>query len=388
MRVCVAVISLLLAAGAAAAADLQDEIQFEKHTIDLGAAETCAVADVNDDGSLDIIAGNYWFEGPAWERHKFRELGFNGDYLDSMSDLAVDVNGDGHVDVVTPTWFARKVGWYENPGDGAGMWVEHTSDEGGPIEFAILADLDNDGRAMEVLPQFGGRSGPTAWYAIDAGELVRHDVMSDPVGGGIGSGDVNGDGRTDILSSRGWVEAPEDPGTGEWQFHTDFEQFEFPDLGFLHVLDINGDGRNDVIAPLGHNYGIYWLEQGADGSWTQRTIDRSWSQAHASTLADLNGDGQLDLITGKRFHAHNGMDAGGHDPLGVYWYEFRDMPDNPAIRPRPGGTTIVWKRHVLDYGSRTGGGLQIPVVDIDADGDLDIVTPGKGGLFLFENLTN
>ncbi|HEV2498222.1 MAG TPA: VCBS repeat-containing protein, partial [Terriglobia bacterium] len=95
---------------------------------------------------------------------------------------------------------------------------------------------------------------------------------------------------------------------------------------------------------------------------------------HAMTLADLNGDGRPELITGKRYYAHE-HDPGANEPLGVYWYE--------AINAE--GTK--WRRHILDYGSRTGAGMQIPVVDIDGDGHLDIVVAGKSGLFLFENLT-
>ena len=81
-------------------------------------------------------------------------------------------------------------------------------------------------------------------------------------------------------------------------------------LGFMHVLDVNGDGRNDVITAAGHDYGVFWFEQGPDGQWTRRIIDNAWSQGHASTLVDLNGDGRLDLVTGKRFMAHNGSDPG------------------------------------------------------------------------------
>ena len=95
------------------------------------------------------------------------------------------------------------------------------------------------------------------------------------------------------------------------------------------------------------------------------------------TMVDLNGDGKMDFVTGKRFMAHNGRDPGEREPLGVYWYEYL----------KPEGGKVEWVKHVLDYSTRTGGGMQIPVVDIDGDGDLDIAVAGKSGLFLFENLT-
>ena len=101
----------------------------------------------------------------------------------------------------------------------------------------------------------------------------------------------------------------------------------------MHVLDVNGDGRNDVVTAAGHDYGVFWFEQGEGGTWTRRMIDSAWSQGHASTLVDLNGDGRLDLVTGKRFMAHNGSDPGEKEPLGVYWYEFRKGASAPGVDP-------------------------------------------------------
>ena len=105
----------------------------------------------------------------------------------------------------------------------------------------------------------------------------------------------------------------------------------------MHVLDVNGDGRNDVITAAGHDFGVFWFEQGADGKWTKRVIDNAWSQGHASTLVDINGDGRLDFVTGKRFMAHNGSDPGEREPLGVYWYEYRPVAAPQAAAAVPQG---------------------------------------------------
>ncbi len=441
-----ALVLILVASTLSAAPTRSPDISFRSVLIDNGASETAAVADVNKDGRLDIISGENWYEAPArtgagWVKHRFRELNFTNNYYDNFSDLPVDVNGDGYPDLVRVTWFAKKISWWKNPGPPAKstrvrtgtdavsatsgspvagatvgfggaagppgiateFWQEADIHTGFNIEFAVLADMDNDGKANEVVAQENGT--PQAWYEAKNGAWVSHVVSDKSYGHGIGAGDVNGDKRTDILTPRGWLEAPADPRAGNWTFHADWEALNVPlpqggqqapaptapatgqprllELGFMHVLDVNGDGRNDVIAGAAHNYGLFWFEQGQNGQWTRRTIDASWSQAHASTLVDINGDGRMDIVTGKRFMAHNGTDPGEKEPLGVYWYESAFAPPSPDASARQ----VEWIKHVIDYGGRMGGGMQIPVVDIDGDGDLDIVCAGKSGLFFVENLT-
>ena len=390
----------------------QQDMRFGMVLIDGGAAESAAVADINNDGKLDIVSAESWYEAPRWTKHPIRTIPVSSGYVDSFSDLPLDVDGDGFTDIIQIGYFARRIVWMKNPGASGSPWAENLIDAIGPTEFAFLVDLDNDGKADDLLPQFTGAAGaPLAWYQLQDGRWTKHVVSTRSYGHGIGAGDVNGDKRNDILTPQGWLEAPADPrAAGNWTFHaTDWQQRAIPapaaatgasltmppnmttppegavapvsprgaEWGFLYVLDINGDGRNDVLTTSAHSYGICWFEQRADGSWQQHVIDHSWSHSHASVLADINGDGRPDLVTGKRFQARNESAPGDADPLGIYWYEFK----------RDAKNAVTWTRHTIDYGGKAGGGLQMAVRDIDADGDLDVVSGGKSGLFLAENLT-
>jgi VCBS repeat protein len=355
---------------------------FEKHQIDAGANEAATVADINHDGRPDIVSGENWYEAPEWKKHRMREIPFLNGYIDDFSNHPLDVNGDGYVDIVACAWFSKRMTWYENPrrydGELANtLWKEHVIESNFNYELMLMVDIDGDGKAQEFLPNYGS-SPEIAWWERSElsakGEWVRHSVGQVPEARGlhgVGAGDLNGDKRPDILTAKGWFEAPANPRTGTWTFHPDFQLLPpRGQCGPIYAHDVNGDGKTDVVYSSGHQYGVFWLEN-LGGKWKTHAIDDSWSQAHAFTISDLDHDGKLDIITGKRYLAHD-IDPGAYEPLGVYWY--RSTGDGSFVK------------HVIDYGSKVGGGMQIPVLDIDGDGDLDLVAPGKSGLFLFEQV--
>ncbi len=354
-------------------------VAFRMHTVDADSRyEGVGVFDVNRDGKLDIFCGGSWYEAPDWTRHFVRTVQEVGGYHMGFCDLPVDVDGDGWTDTITAAWHNKRLSWIRNPGNSGDPFEEIVIDDPGNMETAILADVNQDGQPDVVPNIFHGQP---AWYEFHRDGSAAHGVRWEKhvlpaglEGPGIGAGDVNGDGRCDIVGCKGWAEPPADPAAA-WIWHPEFD-LDDPSIPII-VHDVDEDGDADLVWGIGHNYGVYWIEQQVDRSgqrtWKRHEIDREWSQAHVVLLGDLDGDGRKELVTGKRYYAHNGNDPGGKEPRCLYWYRF-----DPA--------GCKWQRHTIHEGGPAGTGTSAELTDIDGDGDLDLIAPGKSGLYLFENL--
>ncbi len=366
--------------------DAPTKVKFQMHRIGSARTEALGVADFNGDGKLDVVAGPNVYLAPDWKAVTIRKLDGSVDdsgkgYYDDFANIPLDVDGDGKTDLVSCGWFSQSIAWYRNTLGKPGLWPVGGVEKATNFETADSADVDGDGKANEVLANLKA----TVWYEVGklpSGEpgLVAHVVSDKPMEFGGGVGDVNGDGRPDILRPNAWFEGPADPRNGKWIEHPwamgakDGKATHTPQM---LVYDVNNDGLNDVITSHAHGAGIFWYEQvrdGQDTQWKQHLIDDTWTQPHSLALADFDGDGDLDLATGKRFMAHNGNDPGAFQPVGVYWYELA-RGKNPS-----------WTKHVISYDKGISSALNIDAVDLDADGDIDIVVTGKwGGPAWFEN---
>lgn len=354
--------------------------QFRKTVLDTAfRAEGVALADVNRDGRMDVLAGDVWYEAPAWTPHAIAPLqtfdpatGFSN----AFHTFAMDVNSDGWVDEIVLGWPGEAAKWRANPGPRGGMWATHELSSSSGNESPVFLPLFTD-RAPVLVMGVGEQLGwleparsPSAPFAFHPISTPAHP-SAHRYAHGLGAGDIDGDGQADVVTTRGYWIAPRSASPERWPF---VEAALGPDAAHMAVYDVNGDGLNDIVASSAHGIGVWWFEQKRQGdarTFVRHEIDASFSQSHALAMGDVNGDGLADIVTGKRRWAHGPKgDAEPNAPGVLYWFS-----------PRRASSGVTWSKHLIDDAS--GVGNQVVIGDIDGDGRLDIASANKQGVFVF-----
>jgi hypothetical protein len=354
------------------------QIKFRQQLIASESAESVGVFDVNNDRVLDIVSGSYWYAGPLFlKRNLISQVVRVNEYFDDFSTIPLDVNGDGHMDFITGGWFGKSLNWKENPGNG-GEWKQHLIAETGNIECTRAWDVDGDGYE-EIVPNTP--NSPLIYYSLkrDKNNKATSEFSTTKIaekqGHGLGFGDINGDGRGDFVVSNGWLEAPLDGSNKLWKLHNDFVLTDDAGVPII-VADVNQDGLKDLIVGHGHSYGLDWYEQRKDGGnskFIKHPIDPFHSQYHTMEWADIDNDGKMELITGKRYRAHNDNDPGSNDPMELCYFKWNgESFTKNVICAGP-------------FGKGKGTGIYFSIADLHNTGRKDIIVAGKDGLYVFFN---
>lgn len=353
--------------------------------------------DINGDSIADVVYGPHWYQGPeltqAREIYPAKPQNRDG-YSDHFFHWVHDFNADGLSDVLVCGLPGTPGYLYENPGE-AGWnkpWPKTEVVDSVGNEAPQFVDLVGDETPELIFTHRGhyAYASPKPGDPFGGWELVRlsDQVAPAPFGHGLGVGDVNADGRQDILCKDGWYEQPEVLG-GQWPFHAvAFAGFGGADM---FVEDCDGDGDGDVITSLAaHEFGLAWHEQiieGGSSRWVQHLIMGSkpeenrygvvFSELHSVAMTDVDGDGLRDIVTGKTYWSHHTQSPMWDAGAVVYWFRHVIGEDG----------SVDWIPMLADGDS--GIGRQLVTADLDGDGLDEILVGGmKGASVLHHSRTS
>ncbi len=378
-------------------------------------SEGISAGDINRDGAMDALSGPYAYLGPDFKRtveiyrpqmYAWTNPSMSGQYTDNFLNYVHDFTGDGWPDYLKVNFNGSHL--YVNPKGESRHWPVSQVTDGVSSETTQLGDIDGDGK-VELLMSTGSGPGRVIGIAkpgTDATQRWTFHAISDKGdwgGHGYGYGDINGDGKADIIQGSGWWEQPAAGATsGLWKFNavpfgrgTD----AFIRGADMFAYDVNGDKLPDVVTSLfAHGPGLAWYEQQRTGqgpiTWkmhmimdtpdapseerkTWETTDKNavFTELHVLQLVDMDGDGLKDIVTGKRWLSH-GMEYPENDrddPAVVAWFKL----------VRKSGGQVEFVPHIIN--NYAGIGTQISVVDMNGDKRPDVLTAQRKGAYVFFN---
>jgi hypothetical protein len=296
--------------------------------------------DLDGDGDLDIVAASQlggeivWWRNDGGSASLWPRFEIVNDYAGAQQARPIDMDGDGDRDLVSSAYLADEVSWWRNDGGDPIEWVRHTiaTGSGGPVSVQA-ADLDGDGDHDVVTASYN--SARVDWWRND-GDTWTGITLSDTFRGAheVAPSDLDNDGDTDVvavaygLSDVAWWR--NDGGSPlEWtQLVIDGS---FGGAASVSTADLDHDGDLDVIATAqGAGDVAWWTNQGGDPiEWTKATIDPSIAEVWPHLACDLDGDGDLDIL------------VGAHRADVVAWYENTGTGSPRRVRSVPGGHRVV-----------------------------------------------
>jgi putative membrane-bound dehydrogenase-like protein len=352
-------------------------------------SEGADAGDLNGDGIADVVYGPYWFEGPDFKtKHEIYEPvpQDRERYADNFFSWIRDFDQDGWNDIFVVGFPGTPAYVYENPGkDGHDRhWTKHQVFDWVSNESPQLVDVVGDERPELVCTRDGFFGFVTVnWeqpFEAWTFHAVSPQVTAKRFGHGLGVGDINGDGRQDILYPGGWYEQPEqDALTARWLQHPVKLAAGYGGAE-MYAYDVDGDGDNDVItSDAAHDFGLSWFEQTTvDGEAafkhhpimgshpSQNKYGVVFSELHSVALVDIDGDGLKDIVTGKTYWSHHRQSPMWDAGAVVYWFKLVRGPDG-----------VEWIPYQID--DQSGIGRQLTVKDINDDDLPDIVVGGMVG---------
>jgi hypothetical protein len=333
------------------------------HTISTAAvgARSVYAADVDGDGDLDALSASStdnkiaWYEndgaGGGWTLHTISTAASAAEEV-----YAADVDGDGDIDVLSASSLDNKIAWYENDGSGGTWTSDAISTAVQQAHSVYAADVDGDGDVDALSASY--LDDVVFWHenlAGDGSSWMLHSISTTASGAeSVFAADVDGDGDLDALSASrldakiAWYE---NDGTGAtWTPHT-ISSTANGAFG-VYAADVDGDGDVDALSASFADDKIAWYENndGAGGSWVPRTISTGADQAYSVFAADVDGDGDLDVVSA----------SGGDDEIA--WYR-NDTIHRSAVFP---AQSIL---STDGYGARC-----VFAADLNGDGDLDVLS--------------